>query len=1248
MHNTHLCPVVGIGASAGGLEALKKLFAAMPADSGAAFIVVPHLDPTHESLMVPLLAACTTIPVSETTPEALIEPNHVYVIPPNRYLSLADGRFLLDGPVERSQAVLDLFLRALAADQKDNAICVILSGTGAHGSQGVRAIKSQGGLTMAQEPGEAQFPDMPKNAIATEMVDVVCPVEKMPQALLHHLHHFAGVESATAVTDSLDEILALLRAQGRLDFRSYCKRMLQRRIRRRMGLAHLKAMSDYLALLRSDPQEIKRLERDLTISVTRFFRDPGLFLELEKGVIPALVSGKADDEPIRIWVPGCATGEEAYSLGMLLLEALSAAGKRCPVKIFATDVDESGLDVARTGLYPHTIEADVSAVRLARFFHQTGSRAWRVAPVLREAVTFARHDILGDTPFSKMDLVSCRNLLIYLEPPMQRRVIQMFHFALNPDGCLILGPSETVGPDEALFQTVVKKWRVFRRIGRGPASASGLPGTSLPFSGLRPLGGHPNPIRSEDEQIAHRAEQALLARFAPASVVVRPKGQIVHFHGPTSLFLSQPTGKPTHDLFLMAPIGLRAKLRALMRKLTDTPARSVRATVSPTGNQRRIGVSAIRLPGPPDGEPLLLLAFDEEPSGRRSPATSQETTFAPADSRLDDEVSLLREELQTRVGELQDANEDLKSSAEELISMNEEMQSANEELETSKEELQSLNEELTSVNSQLQDKVEALEQATGDMDNLLRSSEIAVLFLDRELLIRWFSPAIQPLISLIAGDVGRPLVDIALRVSDPDLLDDARSVLETLAPAPREIRDDRNRWWLRRIVPYCAADHRVDGVVITFTDIDAVKSAAAQVRRLDTVLMDSNDAVIVRDLAGRITAWNRAATAITGYSEAEVRGLDLAHFVPAALRAQEQERYARLARGEAVPSWETQRIAKDGHLIHVWVTATAQLDEQGLPVAILTTARDITERKRKEEQLGELNLNLERLVIERTQALEQANRRLTQEIKEHRQAEAEVRRLNESLEERVAQRTRELTRANRNLEKFSYSVAHDLRAPLRAIHGFASILEESLGGQANGEQREYFDRIKANSVRMGDLIDDILAFSRLSRAEMEIRRVDMEALARKSVAQMTGLCPQAQVHIAPLPPAYADPALLQCVFENLLSNALKFSAKCEAPVVEVGVEESAEGETVFFVSDNGAGFDMGVTTHLFDPFIRLHDSAAYPGTGVGLAIVKNVIERHHGRVWAQAAPGQGAKFSFILGKPSGEPEARKTSSPAQP
>ena len=404
-----------------------------------------------------------------------------------------------------------------------------------------------------------------------------------------------------------------------------------------------------------------------------------------------------------------------------------------------------------------------------------------------------------------------------------------------------------------------------------------------------------------------------------------------------------------------------------------------------------------------------------------------------------------------------------------------------------------------------------LAQANGDMDKLLRSADIAVLMLDREMCIRWFSPAVQPLISLSASDVGRPIVDIALRVTDPTLLTDALSVVETLAPVPREIRDDRDHWWLRHIVPYRTADQRIDGVVITFINIDAVKRAAAQTRRLDAVLLDSHDAVVVRDLGGRITHWNRAAAGICGYSEAEARGLDLAHFVPIGLRAQEQARYARVAQGEHVPSWESQRIAKDGHLIDVWVTATTLVGEQGLPVAVLMTTRDITEYKRKEAQLHALNANLERLVAERTQALEEANRRLTQEIKEREQAEAEIRHLNESLEERVAQRTGELARANKNLEKFSYSIAHDLRTPLRAIHGFASILEETLPDQSSGEQHRCLDRIKTNSVRMGDLIDDILAFSRLSRAEMQVRRVDMAALARESLAQAASLCPQAQV-----------------------------------------------------------------------------------------------------------------------------------------
>ncbi len=1236
MDKAHLYPIVGIGASAGGLEALKKLFAAMPLDSGLAFIVVPHLDPGHASMMVPLLAACTAIPVSETLPEALIEPNHVYVIPPNRYLSIAEGRCLLDGPVERSQAVLDLFLQALAEDQKDNAICIILSGTGAHGSQGVRAIKAQGGLTIAQEPAQAQFAEMPGNAIATGLVDVVCTVEQMPNRLLDHARHFAGENSAKASTSELDEILALLCAQGRVDFRGYRSRMLLRRIRRRMGLAHVGDINGYLTMLRGDPRELKRLERDLTISVTRFFRDPGLFEQLEKTVIPAIVAGKGDDEPIRVWVPGCATGEEAYSLGMLLLEALSAAGKRCALKIFASDIDESGLELARAAIYPHTIEADVSATRLARFFTQTGTRAWRVAPQLRQTMTFAAHNILGDMPFSRMDLVSCRNLLIYLEPAVQQRVLRVLHFALNPEACLILGPSETLGQGSALFKTVEKRWRVFRKVRLGSADASTLSGVLLPFSGLHPLAGHLQPARAEGEQIARRADLALLAHFAPAAVVVKPSGLIVYFHGPTGMFLDQPTGKPTQDLFLMAPMGLRAKLRAALRKLASTQARSVRThanLATQTGAQRMVRVRGLRLAGSTDSEPLFLLAFDEAPVEGRSRAAAP----ALAASAIDAQVTLLREELQIRLGELQDTNENLKSSAEELMSVNEEMQSANEELETSKEELQSLNEELTTVNGQLQEKVDELLQATDHMDNLLRSSDIAVLFLDRGMHIRWFSPAVQPLINLIASDLGRPVVDIALRVTDPALLADAQSVLQTLAPTAREVRDDRSQWWLRRIVPYRAADQRIDGVVITFVDIDAVKVAAAQSRQLDSVLLDSNDFVIVCDLQGRITNWNRAAADISGYAESEVLGLDLAHFIPQALRPQEQAHYARVADGEHLPSWESQRIAKDGRPIDVWVTATPLFDEQGLPDAVLSTERDITERKRKDAQLRALNENLEWLVAERTQSLEQTNRRLTQEIEQRQRIEAEVRRLNETLEERVSRRTQDLTLANRNLEKFSYSIAHDLRAPLRAIHGFASILEETLSAHPDDAQHQYLDRIKANSVRMGDLIDDILAFSRLSRAEMRVDLVDMQALARRSLPQASNRVAQAQVHIATLPPAYCDQALLQCVFENLLANALKFSAKREHPAVEVGVQGRAEGGTIYYVRDNGIGFDMGFAEHLFDPFVRLHNADEFPGTGVGLAIVKNVIERHGGQVWAHSVPDQGATFSFTLGQPPAGP-----------
>ena len=748
--------VVGIAASAGGLDAFRKLFSNMPAASGLAFVLVPHLDPTHESLMVDLLARSTAMPVVEAEEGMPVAADRVYVLPPNKYMTIGGGRLHLAGPVERAglQTSIDLFLRSLADDRQEQAIGIVLSGTGAHGTLGLRAIRAGGGMTMAQDPGTAEYDGMPRSAIATGQVDYILPPARMPQALLRYVRHLTAPSdpAAEAVEEAdLDQVLALLRTRAELDFRGYRKKTLLRRARRRMGLHHIDRVPEYLAFLQDHPEEVARLARDLLISVTSFFRDREAFRELEREVIPQLVRARNADEPLRVWVPGCATGEEAYCIAMLLIEQLATTQKACRLQVFATDVAGDALAVARRGRYPAGITTDVSAERLGRFFAPSGEDSYQVNKQLREAITFASQNVLGDPPFSNLDLISCRNLLIYLEPEVQQRLLGLFHFALRKGGYLLLGPSETVGPRDDQFEAVSRKWRVYRRIDSRQPERVNLP---------VPAGG---------------------------------KG----------------------------------------------PGASRRAT------------------GPAEAVPAGL---------------SRE--------QLETQLRATRGELRTAAGELEGSKENQKASNEELMSVNEELQAVNEELETSKEEMQTLNEELGTANGRLRGKVEEL------------------------------------------------------------------------------------------------------------------RAAAVHLRRLAAVLTDSNDAVTVYDLQGRITGWNHGGTRIYGYTEAEALQMGLEQLIPEELRPDADGLLERFRRGERVDSLETRRLTKDGRIIDVWLTGTPLRDDEGRIVAVALTARDITERRRA-------RADLERLVAERTFQLEAANRALQADVAEREKAQTENLRLTAELEHRV-------------------------------------------------------------------------------------------------------------------------------------------------------------------------------------------------------------------------------------------------------
>lgn len=824
-------PVVGIGASAGGLDACKKLVGALPADIGMAFILVQHLDPTHESMMADLLAEHTAMSVRQATDGMPIERNHIYLIPPGTYLSIEKGVLHLSRPEARHGARLpfDFLLHSMAEEFGPRAVCVVLSGTGADGSLGLSAVKKKGGLVIAQDPDEAAYGGMPQSAIATGAVDLVLPVAEIPRALVEHMQrlpftrHEPGSEPAQ---DRLSEIVDLLRARTGHNFTLYKRGTLRRRIARRMALAAIEVgnMDRYLELLRSDDDELDILAKDLLINVTSFFRDPKVFDYLAETIVPDMVLGCSLDRPLRIWIAGCSTGEEVYSLAMLFQEKIAAAKHNIKLQIFASDVDEDAVASAREGLYPEAIEADVSPARLARFFTKEGHN-YRILPALRSMAVFTVQDVLTDPPFSRLDMVSCRNLLIYLRPEAQARAISVFQFALREGGILLLGGSETIGNDDGRFEVISKQARLYRQVGR---NSPGEPGQSIGVSDSVKLPARigPNYAVSHRAALAELCRKLVMDNYAPAAVLIDRKHECLYSVGPTDRYLRVAPGQPTHDLLAMAREDMRAKLRSAIQK-----ARLENTRVSVAGGTTRDGARhsfGIEVQPVANGdEDLMLVCFVDEMKSEPRTDTAVRLEDVSRVAELEQELESTRTELQGAIHDLEMSSEEQKAVNEEALSINEEYQSANEELLTSKEELQSLNEELTALNTQLQETLERQRTTSNDLQNVLYSTDVATLFLDADLNIRFFTPATKSLFSIIPGDIGRPLTDIASLTVDNSLPADARSVLDDFVPIEREVEAKNGVWFIRRVMPYRTHDNRVEGVVITFNDITEQKRTSA-------------------------------------------------------------------------------------------------------------------------------------------------------------------------------------------------------------------------------------------------------------------------------------------------------------------------------------------------------------------------------------------------------------------------------------
>jgi two-component system, chemotaxis family, CheB/CheR fusion protein len=815
-------PVVGIGASAGGLNACQKLLDALPAASGMAFVLVQHLDPTHESMMVELLASHTAMPVQQAAHGMILQPDQLYVIPPGAYLAVSDGTFVLSAPAVRHGARMpfDFLLRSLADHAGRHAAAIVLSGTGADGTIGVQAVHDKGGTVIAQDPAEAGYGGMARSAVLTGVVDRICPVAQIPAALHQWQETLAGPDPAATpaapspALDTLDAVIDLVRTRTPLDFSPYKAGTLRRRIERRMSLAAIAPdnMAHYLDVLRGDDEELALLSHDLLINVTSFFRDRAVFALLESTVIPALVQRHAAGNPIRVWIVGCSAGEEAYSLVMLFHEALADAKLHIKLQVFASDVDPDAVAFAREGQYPESIATDVSAARLARFFSRENGQ-YVVSPDLRAAVVFTVQDVLADAPFSRLDMVSCRNLLIYLRPEAQAKVISLLHFALAEDGILLLGNSESAGNLEGRFEAVAKAEKIYRHIGRSRPGELGFL-----------IGGDGRALRPEQDRGKKLSRQAQLAdlcanlvtqTFAPAAILINARHECLYTSGNTDRYLHVPPGPSTQDLFVLARPGLRVKLRSAVHQAQQKKSR----VIISGGRIGGVSFSVDAQPVARDGEDLLLICFVENAGADSVQGTAVTRRDAPRVDQLEHELEATRTELQGAIANLEFSNDEQKALNEEALSIQEEYQSTNEELLTSKEELQSLNEELAALNNQLHETLERQRTTSNDLQNVLFSTDMATIFLDAALKIRFFTPATKSLFSMLPGDIGRPLADLNFVATDSSLLTDARTVLQTLAPLSREISNNETSWYIRRILPYRAQDNTVEGVVITYSDI---------------------------------------------------------------------------------------------------------------------------------------------------------------------------------------------------------------------------------------------------------------------------------------------------------------------------------------------------------------------------------------------------------------------------------------------
>lgn len=1228
-----LFPLVGIGASAGGLEAFKGLLQELPVDTGMGFVLVQHLDPNHESGLVSLLSRVTSMPVREAANDVAVEPNHVYVIPPGAGMTLHGGRLKLKPRKQHDGAphCIDFFLESLAKDRHGLAIGVILSGTASDGTVGLEALKAEGGITFAQD-GSAKYDSMPRSAIAAGCVDYVLSPEKIARELARIARHpcvkgAGAMGGLTVQTDAyspgisvseeeqqrlpkqqaaLKKILQLLHSHSGVDFSLYKPSTIQRRISRRVLLSKTETLEDYAGSVRGNAAELDALYSDLLIGVTTFFRNPEAFEALKGKVFPRLLEGRREG-PVRFWVLGCSTGQEAYSLAMACLECCEKISAAPKLQIFATDLNEAMLDKARRGFYAKGLVHDVSPERLRRFFVEEEG-GYRISKPLRELCVFARQNFLSDPPFSRMDLISCRNLLIYIEPAAQQKILPTLHYALKPEGCLFLGASESIGLFTNLFEPIDKKLKIFSR------KSGTTPGLRLPVSRAHPAerreSAQPTSLRAgapAPEVSAQReADRLSVARFAPPGVLVDAEFQILQFRGATAPYLQPPSGKPTADLLKMARQELMLPLRAALanakkgNKVVRTESVPLHQEVTRSVNLEVIPLENLK-------ERCYLVFFEEglQPASvgeaEQAPVkgVKKESEAGPLRRRITEmerEWGETREYLQSLQEQHDAATEELQSANEEATSSNEELQSINEELETSKEELESTNEELTTLNEEMAHRNQELNRLNSDLNNLQASINTAILLLGRDLTIRRFSAQAENLFNLIAGDVGRPLGGIRHNLVFPDLEKFTAEVIAAVEPREREVLDKDGNWYVLRARPYLSLENKIDGAVLVLTDINTLKENEGKLRQ-------AHD-----------------------YARTIVEAVPPLMILNANLQVQTANESFYRSFGVEASLTEGRQVYELGN--GQWnIPALRLLLEDILPKQHVVHQYEVTHEF---EHIGKRSMLLDARQVDHLQTIVLS----FSDITELKQAEAAVMQAQEALarhsftlEKLVGERTASLRETVRELEAFSYSMVHDMRAPLRAMNSFARMLHEGYASQLDQVGGEYLTRIFSSAERLDQLIQDVLNYTHVLRDKAPLTPVNLETLLRDLQASYPDWSPpKSEVEIVgPMPVVLGHAALLAQCFSNLVGNAIRFVAHGVQPQVRIWAEPR-DNMVRINVKDNGIGIPRESHARIFGMFQRLHPASEYEGTGIGLTIVRRAAERMDGRVDFDSEPGKGSTF----------------------